>query len=86
MKRTTVRQLFEQWAKVVMPFGAPEIQRQEMERAFYAGAFALFHNQITEVAAMDYAEAEVALTATRDEFEAYFVTLGKIPRSGTERN
>lgn len=76
---STIRQLHAKWAAAVCPKDAPPVQRQEMERAFFSGAFALFTLTIFEVAALSDDEAEKQMQAIEDEMEDYFRLMGTIP-------
>lgn len=64
----------------------PAIQIQEMERAFFAGAAAIFFAQLHQVAALPDDKAEVEMQKFHDELNAYFKMLGSLPPDGTERN
>lgn len=75
----TIRQLHAHWAISCVPKDAPPVQRQEMERAFYSGAFACFTLQMADIAALSDAEAEKAMQALQDELETYFKLLRTIP-------
>lgn len=69
-----------------MPAGASPIQRQEMERAFYSGAFACFMLQIADIATLEDAEAERAMDSLHKELEDYFRLMRAIPGPhGTQR-
>lgn len=78
---STIKALHAKWADKVMPAGAPQIQRQEMERAFYSGFFSALAWQLAEVAALPDAEAERLLAAGHEECELYFRTLAKATRN-----
>ena len=87
MKVKTIKETHRSWAESVMPKDAPAVQRQEMERAFYSGAFAVFSLQMEQIAALSDADAEKAMKAVSDELIDYFRLLGKIPGPhGAERS
>jgi hypothetical protein len=86
MTISTIRELHRKWADRVIPKDAPPVQRQEMERAFYSGAFAIFKLQMEEVTALPDDAAEVAMSEINAELVDYFRLLGTIPGpAGTER-
>lgn len=86
MKIRTIKEIHSEWAAKIMPVGSSQIQRQEMERAFYSGAGALFGLVVGEITALDDDKAEIALGAVRHEITDYFRLLGKIPGpEGTSR-
>ncbi len=68
----TIKQMWEGFARQVMPLGAPAIQVQEMRRSFYAGCRAMLDGcaDITEEAGTeDAAAAELeSLVAELEEF------------------
>jgi hypothetical protein len=83
---TTIRKLHADWAEKIMPKDATQTQRQEMERAFYSGAFALFTLSIAEVAELPIVEAEKAYGDIQKELEDYFRLVRTIPGThGAER-
>lgn len=71
-------------ADVQPPSGFPQIQLQEMERAFYAGFFAMQMEQL-KTASMSDEAGVVHLQSLFEEAELYFKTLGKATRD-TARN
>lgn len=75
----TIKQLHDQWAASVMPSGASQVQRQEMERAFFSGALSLYRLQIDDIMELSDNEAEKALSKVRVELADYFRLLGTIP-------
>lgn len=76
---TSIRKLHADWAARSVPKDAPQVQRQEMERAFYSGAFAVFTLQMTEVAEKSDDAAEAQMQAIHKELEDYFKLLRLIP-------
>jgi len=50
MKRLLMAEQWDQFARAVIPAGAPPVQRQEMRRAFYAGAQAILFRVIAAFA------------------------------------
>ena len=53
----------------VVPAGAPDVQREECRRAFYAGAWACFCAMLEAVAPEDEDECERRVQAIQDEIE-----------------
>jgi hypothetical protein len=78
----TVKQLHAEWANRIIPKDAPQVQRQEMERAFYSGAFAVFSLQLADVAALPDDKAEEAMDKIYNELMDYFKMMLAIPRKG----
>lgn len=76
---TTIRQLHDKWASAILPKDSPQIQRQEMERAFYSGFFAALTWQVADVAAQPDDKAEQLLQSGFNECEDYFKTLRQAP-------
>jgi len=68
----TIGEKWETFEKLVVPNGAPAIQRQEMRRAFYAGAEAMFslqcgiadHSEEAAYAMLDMLKEEMQLFAS----------------------
>lgn len=84
--KTTIKKLHAEWAAIVLPKDASKVQRQECERAFYSGAYALFKLTIAEIAAKSDDEAEKQMEAVQHELEDYFTLMATIPGTGgTER-
>lgn len=82
----TIKELHANWAASVMPKDAPPVQRQEMERAFYSGAFAFLTLQMADIAALPDADADKAMETVHAELETYFKLLSTIPGPrGTQR-
>ena len=77
---STIKKLHGAWAEKVLPAGCSQVQRQEMERAFYSGFFACFAWTAEVSASLPETKAEEALTAVESEAKAYFRTLGQAPR------
>ena len=50
-RRLLMAEQWDQFARAVVPVGAPLVQRQEMRRAFYAGAQAILFRVIAAFAA-----------------------------------
>lgn len=73
----TIKEMHARWAAQVMPQGASQVQRQEMERAFYSGFFASLNWQLLHLANMPDADAVIELQQRHYECEAYFKTLGQ---------
>ncbi len=69
---TTAKQEYNKFFKMIGLAHASDIQRQEMQRAFFAGQFSMFMFQLGEVAALDDDAAERALAARQAELESYF--------------
>ncbi len=69
---STVKQLHAKWSASIMPSDAPQIQRQEMERAFYSGAFAFFALMTSDIATLPDADAEKAMQTVQNELQDYF--------------
>lgn len=78
---TTIKELHESWAAKCLPKDASPIQRQEMERAFWSGAFCYFNLTMIETAVVSDAEAERHLSALQKEMEDYFRLLGQMPNA-----
>lgn len=82
----TIQQLHREWADRIVPTGAPQVQRQEMERAFYSGALTLFQHIMADVTPLPDDAAEQAMQTMQHELEDYFRLLGTIPGPhGTSR-
>ncbi len=83
---TTLKKLHADWAAKVLPKDAGPIQRQECERSFYSGAFALFTLTIAEIAAKPDDKAEEQMSAIESELKDYFRLLRNMPGpEGTQR-
>ncbi|WP_088893147.1 hypothetical protein [Leptolyngbya ohadii] len=67
-KEFTIRQKWQQFERSVMPIDASPIQKQEMRRAFYAGAFALL--DIVAQIGSDESISEEAGALLLDKIEA----------------
>lgn len=70
---TTTTPLLEQWRTYdtfVVPRDAPEVQREECRRAFYAGAFAMFELMIAAAEHDDEAVCETRIAALETEAHA----------------
>lgn len=76
---TTIRELWDSYARDVVPKDAPIVQRWETRRAFYAGAQALFTSILTmldpgeepteaDLSKMDHLEEE--LTSFKEDVRA----------------
>ncbi len=85
MPQPTYNTIAENWAHflmVDMPTGAPEVQRHEMKRAFYAGAASIMllvvRAAISE--SLSRFEKEEAITALKDELSAH-VAQGRAKRA-----
>lgn len=50
MKRLLVAEQWDQFARSVLPAGVSAVQKQEMRRAFYAGAEGIFHKILMALA------------------------------------
>ena len=50
MKRQLMAEQWDSFARAVLPKDAPAVQRQEMRRAFYAGAQGILHGVIAAFA------------------------------------
>lgn len=50
MKRQLMAEQWDSFARQIIPPGAPAVQRQEMRRAFYAGAQAILYGILTNLA------------------------------------
>jgi hypothetical protein len=64
---STVAQKWYAFAVSVLPDPCPAIQHQEMRRAFYAGAWAMFNLTSHEITALDDDAGVQALEALRRE-------------------
>jgi hypothetical protein len=62
---------WESFERDVVPADAPSVQRQEMRRAFYAGARGLLRIQLDEFAAMSEDEAERGMQAIDEELQQF---------------
>lgn len=51
MERQLMAEQWDSFARAVLPKDAPAVQRQEMRRAFYAGAQGILHGVIAALAA-----------------------------------
>ncbi len=84
----TLKQTFEDLMKLQTescgPF--PQIQIQEMNRAYMAGAASVFFTVLHEITNLSNEAAEKELQKMREEIETYFILLGQVPRKGTEGN
>jgi hypothetical protein len=65
------------FAERVLPADAPDVQRVEMRRAFYAGAIALFHALVTGMDPGDETtDADLArMDSIKAEFDRYMADL-----------
>lgn len=67
-----IAQLHAEWAARHVPPGASEIQRQEMERAFYSGFIACLVHQLNYVATIEDDDAAASeIDALHVEGETY---------------
>ena len=73
--KTSIREMHASWAAAVLPKDASQLQRQEMERAFYSGFRAQLLWQLHHLATLDDDEALRQLGAVHDESADYFETL-----------
>jgi hypothetical protein len=74
MNTPTVSTMGEMWttfAAQVLPVGCNAVQRVEMRRAFYAGAWSMFCIVSTEVPVLDEVPAMAALDSLRRECIAF---------------
>ncbi|MBN9462268.1 MAG: hypothetical protein J0H00_13730 [Burkholderiales bacterium] len=67
----TVLEMWQDFERCVMSPGIGQIQRQEMRRAFYAGAMAAFVNIVQISSSGDQAVATAELRALVRESEQY---------------
>lgn len=73
--------LFEQWKSfelAVVPIAAPAIQREEMRRAFYAGAVACFGVVMTAVGPDDDEECATNLEVLQQELATFSSDLREV--------
>jgi hypothetical protein len=70
-----IKKLHDEWAKAVMPPNASQIQRQEMERAFYAGFCRCLTYQITEIQNLSDEDGSALLEKLQEESVLYFIAL-----------
>jgi hypothetical protein len=79
MSKDVLRKAHAEFETAVMPIGVSAIQRQEMKRAFYAGAYALLVRQMTIVADPETSEAEGIdyLKGVLHECQAFFDEIAK---------
>ena len=75
----TIAKLHAEWAAKIIPPGAPQVQRQEMERAFYSGFFQCLAYQLQYITDDKVSDEEGAAALGRmiRECDTYFRTLGK---------
>lgn len=76
---SSIKDLHAVWAKAVMPPNVSQVQRQEMERAFYSGFCSALNCLMLEVSAISDEEGVRACEALLRECETYFKTLSKAP-------
>lgn len=72
MKLTTIQQEWDDFAAKVGLSDAPDIQIQEMRRAFFAGQFAMFMFQMTEMCNLPDSLSELALDTRQRELKDFF--------------
>lgn len=75
----TIKEMHAQWAAKVVPADASQIQRQEMESAFYSGFYSSLNWQLHHLALLSDNQAVYELEARHKESEAYFKTLSQAP-------
>ncbi len=64
MKRLLVAEQWDSFARTVVPKDAPAVQKQEMRRAFYAGAQCLLHSVMLALSAdADPTEGDITMMA-----------------------
>lgn len=68
----TIQEEWQAFQRHVMPVSAPVIQRQEMEKAFYAGAMSVLNVLTGPVPEMSENAAVAVLQALIEEAHAYF--------------
>lgn len=69
-----MRTVFDQWKSFeheVVPADAVPVQREELRRAFYAGAVSMFGLTMEAVASEDESECELNLLALDEELQAF---------------
>lgn len=82
MKRQLMAEQWDQFARAVLPADAPPIQKQEMRRAFYAGAESILFRVITSFAPDAEPTAEdVQMMANLDQELKDFAQLVKSGRA-----
>lgn len=77
---SAIKKLHDRWAEKILPKDAPQIQRQECERAFYSGFYSSLLLGLHRLASLPDDQAAAELDALYKESEAYFKTLGQAPR------
>ena len=65
---TTLKESFKSYDRNVIPKDAKEVQRNETEKAFYAGAISVFSLMISD-------KDENDIDAINNELEAYFESI-----------
>lgn len=78
MTHDLIRTAHDDWAKEVIPPGASQIQRQEMERSFFSGALSAILILGMFAKKSDQAAGR-ALDSMTQELEDYFRLLGQMP-------
>lgn len=79
-----VKDLYTEWSKHHVPTDACQVQKQETERAFYAGCFSLLMGlqRMNHINMEEDKQVEL-LTAIDNELRDYFILLTTIPKSGS---
>ena len=88
MKAESVAQSFDSYRRTVIPAGAPQIQIDECERAFYAGTYFILMNLLTHIGDDSTSEEEgiQQLEALKAECEAFAIGERPLPTPGTEQH
>lgn len=73
--KTSLREMHASWGASVLPANCSQVQRQEMERAFYSGFRAVLLWQLHHAANLSDDEAVRQLDALHKESADYFETL-----------
>lgn len=75
--RTRIQSAYEQWSAATQPRDASDVQRQEIRRAFFSGAFTTLGVLVDATAGDDVSEDQgvVILEAMHRECEHFFKVL-----------
>jgi hypothetical protein len=79
MARPIIETEWRNFAERVLPVDAPDVQRVEMRRAFFAGAISLFHALVTGMSPGDEpTDADMAkMDSIKAEFDRYEADLAR---------
>lgn len=80
MKEQSIAEGFASYSAVALPDDAPQIQKVEVQRAFYAGAVIVF-TRMLDASDLEEGAAEAAMTALQQEIDDYVSLLKAKPKN-----